>query len=83
MTTLTVEIDKERDLPAIRDLSNSMGLHYKLKEVNDDWQGLSDKEITGIKAGLEDIEAGRVYTHEQAKDRIQKKINQLQEKHGS
>ena len=83
MTTLTVEIDKERDLPAIHSLLNGMGLHYKLNEVTDDWQGLSEAEIAGIKAGLEDIDAGRVYTYTEVKERIQQKISHLQGKHGN
>ena len=74
MTTLTVEIDKERDLPALQALLSRMGLKFQLAD-NDDWEGLSDAEIDGIKAGLEDIKAGRTLSHDEVMSRIDKKLN--------
>lgn len=74
MTTLTVQIDKEKDLSALQEVLNRLGLEYQLQ---DEWAGLSEAEIEGIKAGLEDIEAGRVYTQDEAKSRIANKLKQL------
>lgn len=74
MTTLTVEIDKERDLPALQAVLSRMGLKFQISE-DDDWGDLSTAEIEGIKAGLEDIEAGRTFSHEEVISRINKKLN--------
>jgi len=78
MTTLTVEIDKERDLPALQAVLSRMGLKFHLED--DDWNGLSDAEIEGIQAGLDDIEAGRTYSHEFVMGEINKKIKEFQKK---
>ncbi len=37
---LTVEIDKERDLPALQALLNRLGLNYCIDD--DDWGGFSE-----------------------------------------
>ena len=73
MTTLTVEIDKERDLPALQALLSRLGLKYKIEE--EDWGNLSDVEIEGIKAGLEDLKMGRVHAHSDVMAHINKKLN--------
>jgi len=74
MTTLTVEIDKERDLPALQALLSRMGLKFRLAD-DEDWADLSDVEIEGIKAGLEDVKAGRTLSHDEVMSRIDKKLN--------
>ncbi|MDP9081742.1 MAG: hypothetical protein M3O71_30380 [Bacteroidota bacterium] len=74
MTTLTVEIDKERDLPALQALLSRMGLKFRLAE-DEDWGDLSDVEIDGIKVGLEDLAAGRTLTHTEVMSRIDRKLN--------
>ncbi len=74
MTTLTVEIDKERDLPVLQALLSRMGLNFQISD-DDDWGNLSNAEIEGIKAGLEDIKAGRTLSHEEVMLRIDKKLN--------
>jgi predicted transcriptional regulator len=42
----------------------------RLLDLSIDEEPLSTKEIEGIKAGLKDIEEGRVYTLEQVKKRM-------------
>jgi len=79
MTTLTIEIDKERDLPALQALLNRLGLKYQLEE-EDDWGDLSEAEIEGIKVGLADIEAGRTYSHEYVVSEINRKIEGFSER---
>lgn len=73
MTTLTVEIDKERDLPVLQALLNRMGLKFQLEE--DEWGDLSQSEIDGIKEGLEDSKAGRTLSHGDVMTRINQKLN--------
>ncbi|MES2111071.1 MAG: hypothetical protein V4577_20120 [Bacteroidota bacterium] len=73
MATLTVEIDKERDLPVLRALLGRMGLEFKLED--DEWADLSEPEIEAIKEGLDDIKAGRTLSHSDVMARIDKKIN--------
>ncbi len=83
MTTLTVEIDKEKDLPAIEAFLKNMGLEYQIEtEDDEDWGDLPPEAIEGIKAGLEDIKAGRVYTHAEVMARMENKLSQLRKKNG-
>jgi len=72
MATLTVEIDKERDLPVLKALLGRMGLKFHIDDG--DWDNLSEPEIEGIKAGLEDIKAGRTLSHAEVMSRIDKKL---------
>jgi predicted transcriptional regulator len=81
MTTLTVEIDKERDLPALQEVLGRMGLKFQLEENNDeDWGDLPEAAIEGIKAGLADGEAGRVHSHEYVAAYMEEKLNRLRAK---
>lgn len=82
MTTLTVEIDKERDLPVLQALLNRMNLNFKLEEDDDDWGDLPEAAIEGIKAGIEDIKAGRVHTHAEVMAYMEEKLNHLRAKNG-
>jgi len=75
MAKLMVQIDKEKDLPALKAVLNQLGLEYQVEE--DNWGELSDAEVNGIKAGMEDIKAGRSYTNEEASVRIANKLKQL------
>jgi len=71
MATLTIEIDKERDLPALEALLTRMGLEFDVEDDDDDdWGDLPEAAIEGIKAGLEDFKAGRVVTHTEAMAQI-------------
>jgi predicted transcriptional regulator len=77
MTTLTVEIDKERDLPELEAVFDRMGLKFRLNEDtgdNDDWADLSDAEVEGIKAGIDDFKNGRVVSHAEAMAQIEDHI---------
>ncbi|MDB5123047.1 MAG: hypothetical protein JWP94_1176 [Mucilaginibacter sp.] len=80
MTTLTVEIDKERDLPVLQALLSRMGLKFQVEEDNDDWGDLPEAAIEGIKAGLADGEAGRVHSHEYVMALMEEKLTQLRAK---
>ncbi|HVV54479.1 MAG TPA: DUF2683 family protein [Mucilaginibacter sp.] len=83
MTTLTVEIDKEKDLPAVEAFLKKMGLEYQIETDDDeDWGDLPPEAIEGIKAGLEDIKAGRVHTHAEVMAIMENKLNQLRKKNG-
>jgi predicted transcriptional regulator len=73
MTTLTIEIDKERDLPVLKALLSRMELKFRVDD--DEWGDLSEAEIEGIKSGLEDLEAGRVHSHVDVMAHIDKKLN--------
>jgi predicted transcriptional regulator len=74
MTTMTIEIDKERDLPVLQALLDRMGLAFEVEDDDDDdWGDLSEAEIEEIKAGLADIEAGRTYSHEHVMVRMEER----------
>jgi hypothetical protein len=76
LAILTIEIDKERDLPALDALLTKMGLGYQLEEDDDDdWGDLPEVAIEGIKAGLADVEAGRTVSHAEAMAEIDKILN--------
>jgi predicted transcriptional regulator len=79
MATLTVEIDKERDLPVLQALLDRMGLEFEIDD-DDDWGNLPEAAVDGIKAGLADGEAGRVHSHEYIMELMEKKINLLRAK---
>jgi predicted transcriptional regulator len=84
MTTLTVEIDKERDLPELEAVFDRMGLKFRLNEDvdddDDDWGDLPEAAIGGIKAGLADAEAGRTHSHEYVMAQMDKKIAEFRAK---
>lgn len=72
MTTLRVEINRDRDLPALKVLLNRLGLKYYLED--DEWGDLSEAEIEGTEAGLKDIKEGRIYSHSDVVARMDEKI---------
>jgi len=85
MTTLTVEIDKERDLPELEAVFDRMGLKFRLNEDSDDdddWGDLPKAAIEGIKAGLADIEAGRTHSHEYVMAYMDEKLKCLKARNG-
>lgn len=82
MTTITVEIDKERDLSALQEVLSKMGLKYHVEEENNDWGDLPETAIEGIKAGLADIEAGRTHSHEHVMAYMDEKLKHLRAKNG-
>jgi predicted transcriptional regulator len=82
MAILTIEIDKERDLPALDALLTKTGLEYQLEEDDDDWGDLPEAAIEGIKAGLADAEAGRTHSHEYVMAEMKKTIAEFRRKNG-
>jgi len=82
MTTITVEIDNDQDLSTAEAALSNLGLRYHINDDEEDWGDLSEAEIEGIKAGLADIEAGRVHTHEEVMAHMAKRMDELRAKHG-
>jgi predicted transcriptional regulator len=82
MTTITVEINKEQDLPALEAVLSKMGLKFHIEEDDDDWGEIPEAAIEGIKAGLADIEAGRTHTHEEVMAYMNQKYGHLKRKDG-
>ncbi len=81
MTTITVEINKEKDLPALQEVLGKMGLKYRVEEEEEeDWGDLPEEAIEGIKAGLADVEAGRTHSHEYVMAYMDEKLKQLRAK---
>ena len=74
MKTVMVQIDKETDLLVVEAMFNNLGLKY---ETEDEWSDLSEPEIEGIKAGLDDIEAGRVFTHAEVMAQVNEQFKEL------
>jgi len=81
MATLTVEIDKERDLPVLQALLDRMGLEFEVDD-DDDWGHLPEAAIEGIKAGMADVAAGRTHSHEYVMAYMEEKLNLLRTKNG-
>ena len=81
MATLTVEIDKEKDLPALEAVLSKMGLKFTIDE-DEDWGDLPEEAIEGIKAGMADVEAGRVHTHDEVMAFMAEKLSRLRAKNG-
>jgi len=81
MATLKVEIDIERDLPALEVVLSNMGLKFEVdKEEENEWGDLPEEAIEGIKAGLADIEAGRTHSHEEVMAYMNEKYGHLKKK---
>jgi hypothetical protein len=81
MATLTVEIDKEKDLPALEAVLSKMGLKFTIDE-DDDWGDLPEEAIESIKAGIADMEAGRTHSHEYVMAEMDRKINEFRKRNG-
>ena len=77
MTTITVEIEKDNDLPALEAALRKLGLKYRVDENDEDWGDLSEAEIEGIKEGIADSAAGRIHSHEHVMNHINAKIKGL------
>lgn len=80
MATVTIEINKDRDLPTLEAFLKKMRLNYRLED--DDWGYLPKDAIEGIKAGLDDVKAGRVHTHAEVVAYMTDKLDQLRAKNG-
>jgi predicted transcriptional regulator len=80
MVTLTVEIQEEKDLPVLQALLNRLDLKY---HIDDETHQLSETELAGINAGLEDLTAGKVHTMAEVQSRITQKINSFRAKTNS
>jgi predicted transcriptional regulator len=75
--TVTLDIDKE-DLPKVLSQLDKLEVKYHVNEdEDDDWGDLPEEAIEGIKAGLADIEAGRVHSHEEVMAHIHKRLDSL------
>jgi hypothetical protein len=77
MATLTVEIDTERDLPALEAILTRMGLEFEVEDDDDDWGDLPEAAIEGIKAGLADVKAGRTHSHEYVMAYMEEQLKRL------
>ena len=77
MTTITVEIEKDNDLPALEAALRKLGLKYRVDENDEDWGDLSEAEIEGIKEGIADSAAGRIHSHKHVMNHINAKIKGL------
>jgi len=82
MTTITVEIDKNQDLPALEAALNQMGFRYRVDADDDEWGDLSEAEIEGVKEGLADIAAGRVFSHEEVMEDMKQQLEEFRKKNG-
>jgi len=80
MTTIKIEIDEEKDLPVLAKVLTDLGFSFSLE--NDDWGNLPDAAITGIRAGLEDLNNGNVVSHDEASKHIAQRLAELHMKHG-
>lgn len=70
MTTLTVNIENEKDLPVLREILDRFGLSYSVG--SDDYDEALE---ASLKRGLEDIAAGRVYPHEDVMASVKARYN--------
>ena len=80
MTTITIELSKDQDLSVVEEELNKMGLKFRIDEDEEDWGDLPEAAIEGIKAGLADIEAGRVHSHEYVMSEMKKTMEELRKK---
>jgi predicted transcriptional regulator len=79
MATVRIEINDEGDLSILKALLNRMSLQFEV-EKEEDWGGLPENAIEGIKAGLQDLAAARVHSHEFVMAAMKKKITDFRNK---
>ena len=79
MATVRIEINDEGDLSILKALLNRMSLQFEV-EKEEDWGGLPENAIEGIKAGLQDLAAARVHSHEFVMAAMKKKITNFSNK---
>ncbi len=70
MTTLTVNIENEKDLPVLQEILDRFGLSYSVE--SDDYDEALE---ASLKRSLEDIAAGRVYSHEDVMASVKARYN--------
>lgn len=63
----------------LKALLNRMSLQFEV-EKEEDWGGLPENAIEGIKAGLQDLAAARVHSHEFVMAAMKKKITDFRNK---
>jgi hypothetical protein len=80
--TITIEIDKEQGLSKMLSKLDELGWNYHLNDDEDynEWSDLPEAAIEGIKEGLADIEAGRVYTFEEFRSQMDEKLKSFKRK---
>ncbi|MCF0064061.1 hypothetical protein MUK70_27675 [Dyadobacter chenwenxiniae] len=83
MTTIKIEIEQENDVSLLKKVLTELGFKFILENEDLESSELSEREMIGINAGLQDVQEGRVFSHEYAKSRIEDKISQLRVKYGS
>ena len=75
MATLKIEIAEEKDLSTVEAFLRKMHIKYSVED--EELDDLPEEAIVGINAGLDDIKAGRVYTHEQVVAHLANRMNEL------
>jgi hypothetical protein len=80
MATVTIEVNKDRDLPALEAFLKKWDLITSSRATTGG--DLPQKAIEGIRAGLEDVKAGRVHTHEEVVAFMTEKLDRLRAKNG-
>ncbi|MCF0050292.1 hypothetical protein LXM25_09505 [Dyadobacter sp. LJ53] len=83
MTTIKIEIEQDNDVSLLKKVLTELGFKFILENEDLESSELSEREMIGINAGLQDVQEGRVFSHEYAKSRIEDKISQLRVKYGS
>ena len=77
MTTIRVEIDEEKDLSLLQKILTDLGFKFSFESSDLEEYDPSQASIIGINDGLKDVDEGRVFSHEQAMNRINKKLLEL------
>jgi hypothetical protein len=81
MITLRVEVEEEKDLSVLRKVLTELGFKFSFDEKEHVFESLSDAAIYGIQQGLNDLENGRVYSHDDVKSRLNDKISEMRVKY--
>jgi hypothetical protein len=81
MTIMKIQIEKDQDLTALKAVIEDLGLRYSIEEAEKFVTSIPAEALEGIHAGLNDLQEGRVLSHNQAMERIAQKIDQMRVKH--
>ncbi|WP_031530576.1 hypothetical protein [Dyadobacter crusticola] len=82
MNTVRVEIENDQDIPRLEKLLTELGHKFYFEFQPDESTIIPENAKSGIAEGLKDRNEGRVVDNFQARQRIDRKISEMQQKAG-
>ncbi|KQS24695.1 hypothetical protein [Dyadobacter sp. Leaf189] len=82
MNTVRVEIEDDKDIPQLEKLLTELGYKFYFEFEPEESAIIPEAALFGIAEGLKDRNEGKVFDNFQARQRIDRKISEMQQKAG-